>query len=69
VDVVKDVRQTEINTTEPLVPKPYSEVGIVANDWRNRTSPDVDETSAKLTKADCKTLHSEIHRRMYAFYL
>jgi hypothetical protein len=49
VDVVKDVRQTEINTAEPLVPKPCSEVGIVAGNWKNCKSPD-DETSVELTK-------------------
>jgi hypothetical protein len=68
VGVVKYLSQTELNAAEPLVPKPCSEVGIVA-DWKTRKSPDADKTSAELTKVDCKTLHSEIHRRMYAFSL
>jgi hypothetical protein len=51
VDVVKHVRQAEMNTAEPLVPEPCSEVGIVADNWKNCKSPGVDETSSKLTES------------------
>jgi hypothetical protein len=44
VDVVQDVRQIEKNTAEPLVPKPYSEVGTVTDNWKICKSSDVDET-------------------------
>jgi hypothetical protein len=67
VDVVKDVRQTEMHTAEPLIPKPSSsEVGIVTENWKNYKSPDVYETSAGFVKADSETLHSKIHRLMHS---
>jgi hypothetical protein len=50
VDVVKDVSQTEMNTAEPLVSKPCSEVGIVTDNWKNCKSPDADETSWLLVR-------------------
>jgi hypothetical protein len=57
-----DVRQTEIHTTEPLVPEcsPFDvEISIVK--LKKYNSPGNDQISAELIQAGGETLHSEIH--------
>jgi hypothetical protein len=60
---VKDVRQTEIRTAEPLVPEPSSsEVKIAIEKLKRYKSPGIDQSPAELIQAGGNTLHSEIHK-------
>jgi hypothetical protein len=58
---VNDVRQTEIHTTEPLVPQPgASEVEMVTEKLKTYKSPCTDQIS-ELIQAGGRAVHSEIH--------
>ena len=58
---VKDVRQTEINTAEPLVPEPSaSEVELAIGKLKSHKSPDIDQIPAELIKSGGKTIRCEI---------
>jgi hypothetical protein len=60
---VNDVRQTEIHTTEPLVPEPsYVEVEIAIEKFKRYKSPGIDQIPAELIQAGGNTLRSEIHK-------
>jgi sorting nexin-29 len=60
---VNDVRQTEINTAEPLVPEPSSfEVDIAIEKLKRYKSPGIDQMPAELIQARGNTLHSENHK-------
>jgi len=60
---VNDVRQTEINTTEPLVPEPSAfEVEMAIKKLKSHKSPGTDQIPAEMIKARGKTIHSEIHK-------
>jgi len=49
---VKDVRQAEIHTAEPLVPEPSaSEVELAINKLKSHKSPGIDQIPAELIKA------------------
>jgi hypothetical protein len=49
---VKDVRQTELHTAEPLVPEPSAfEVQLAIEKLKSRKSPSTDQTPAELIKA------------------
>jgi hypothetical protein len=58
---VNDVRQTEIHTAEPLVPKPSDSEMAIENLKRHK-SPGVDQIQAELIKAGGRTIRSEIHK-------
>ena len=54
---VNDVRQTEINTAEPLVPEPSaSEVELVIEKLKSHTSLGTDQIPAELIKAGGRTV-------------
>jgi len=54
---VKDVRQAEIHTAEPLVPEPSAaEVEL-----KSHKSPGIDQIPAELIKAGGRTICLEIH--------
>ena len=58
-----DVRQTEINTAEPLMSEP-SDFGVemAIEKLKRNKSPGIDQTSAVLIKARGTTMCSEIHK-------
>jgi hypothetical protein len=59
---VNDVRQTEIQTTEPLVPDPSAFVVELAVEKLNKhKSPSTDQMPAALVKALGRSMHSGIH--------
>jgi len=56
---VSDVRQTEIHTTEPLVPEPNAfEIELAIEKLKRHKSPGIDQIPAK---AGGRTIRSEIH--------
>jgi hypothetical protein len=59
----KDVGQTEIHTTEPLVPEPSaSEFELVIDKITSHKSPGIDQIPAELIKAGCRIICLEIHK-------
>jgi hypothetical protein len=57
------VRQTEIHTTEPLVPKPSaSDVELAIEKLKSHRSPGVDQNPAELIRAGGMTIRYEIHK-------
>jgi hypothetical protein len=61
--MVSDVRQTEIHTTEPLVPEPSAfEVEIAIEKLKRHKSPGTDQNAAEIINAGGRTIHSEIHK-------
>ena len=63
VHEVKDIRQAEIHTVEPLVPEPSAfEVELAIEKLKNYRSPGTDQIPAKLIKAGGKTICCEIHK-------
>jgi hypothetical protein len=62
---VSNVRQTEIHTAEPLVPEPSAfEVEMAIEKIKGHKSPGTDQIPAELIKAGCRTIRSEIHKRI-----
>ena len=60
---VNDVRQTEMHTTEPLVPEPSAfEFELSIEKLKRRKSLDIDQIPAELNKAGCRTICSVIHK-------
>ena len=58
---VNDVRQTEIQTAEPLVPEPSaSDVELAVEKLKSHKSPGIDQIPAALIKAGGKTICCEI---------
>jgi hypothetical protein len=60
---VNDVRQTEIQTAEPLEPEPSSdEVKLTIKKLKSHKSPGTKQIPAELMKADCRGFYCEIHK-------
>jgi len=60
---VNNVKQTEIHTTEPLVPEPSAfEVGLAIEKVNSHKSLGIDQIQAELIKAGGKTFRCEIHK-------
>jgi hypothetical protein len=60
---VKNVRQIEIHTAEPLIPEPGPfEVETAIAKLKKYKSPGSDQISAKLIQAGGEALQSEIHK-------
>ena len=60
---VKDVRQTQLHTAEPLVPEPSAfEVELAIEKLNSHKSPGIVQIPAELIKAGGKAIHSEIHK-------
>jgi len=60
---VKDVKQAEIHTAEPLVPEPSAaEVELAIDKLKSHKSPDTDQILAELIKAGGRTFCLEIHK-------
>ena len=63
VHEVKDIRQAEIHTVEPLVPGPSAfEVELAIEKLKNHKSPSTGQIPAELIKAGCRTICCEIHK-------
>jgi hypothetical protein len=64
-----DVRQMDIHTAEPLVPKPsLVEVEIDIRKLKSYKSSGTDQIMAKLIKAGGETLYSDIHKLMCSIW-
>ena len=62
VHEVKDVRQAETHTVEPLVPEPSAfEVELAIEKLQNHKSPGIDHIPAELIKAGGSTIRCAIH--------
>jgi len=60
---VKNVRQAQIHTAEPLVPEPSAdEVELAIDKVKSHKSPDIDQIPAELIKAGRRTICLEIHK-------
>ena len=63
VHEIKDVRQAEIHTVEPLVPEPSAfEVELAIEKLKNHKSPGIDQFPAEYFKAGCRTIRCEVHK-------
>jgi hypothetical protein len=66
---VKDVRQTEVHTAEPLVPKPsVFEVQMAIEKLKRHKSPGIDQIPAELIKAAGRIIRSEIHKLIISIW-
>jgi hypothetical protein len=62
---INDVRLTDIQTAEPLVPEPSAfEIELAIEKRKRHKSPGVDQIPAELIKVCSRTIHSEIHKRI-----
>ena len=60
---VKDVRQAEKHTAEPLVSEPSaSEIELAIDKLKSHKSPGIDQIPAELIKAGGRTIFLEIHK-------
>jgi hypothetical protein len=66
---VNDVRQTEIPTTEPLVPEPsVFEFDLAIKKIKSHKAPGIDRSPEELIKAGCRTIHSEMHKLIISIW-
>jgi len=65
VQGVKDVRQAEIHTAEPVIPEPSaSEVELAIDKLISHKSPGIVQIPEELIKAGGRTICLEIHKLM-----
>jgi len=63
IHVVNDVRQTEINTVEPLVPGASAvEIELAIEKLKSRKSPGIEQNPAEFMKAGGRTIRYENHK-------
>ena len=63
VNGVKDIRQAEIPTAEPLVSEPsVAEFELAIDNLKSHKSPGIDQIPAELIKAGGRTICLEIHK-------
>ena len=66
---VNDVRQTEIHTTEPLVPEPSaSDVELATGKLKSQKSPGIDRVPAELINEGGRIIRHEIHKLIIAVW-
>ena len=64
-----DVKQTDIHSTEPLVPEPSAfDVELAIEKLRSHKSPGIDQIPAELTKAGDRTIHYEIYKLIISIW-
>ena len=69
VHEVKEVRQAEIHTVEPLASEPSAfEVELAIEKLKNHKSPGIDQISAELIKAGGRTIRCEIHKLIISIW-
>jgi hypothetical protein len=60
---VSNIRQTEIHTTEPLLPEPSAfEADLAIKKLKRHKSPGIDQIPAELFKAGGRAYRSEVHK-------
>jgi hypothetical protein len=66
---VSEVRQAEIHTAETLVPQPSAlEVELAIEKLKSHKSPGIDQITAELIKAGCRTIRGMIHKLIIAIW-
>ena len=66
---VNDVRQTEINTAEPLVPEPTAfEFELAIVELSTQELPGSDEIPREMIKAVSRTIRYEIHKLIISIW-
>jgi len=66
---VKDVRQAEIHTAEPLVPEPGAfEVELAIEKLKSHKSPGIDQIPAESIKAGGRTIRCAIHKLIISIW-
>jgi hypothetical protein len=66
---VYDIRQTEMPTTEPLVPGPGPlKVEINTETLKRYKSPGINQSLSEIIQARGNTLHFEIHKLIYSIW-
>jgi len=66
---VIDVRQTEIHTTEPLVPELSDfEFELAIEKLKSHKSPDIDQISTEFVQAGGRTICYEIHKLIISIW-
>jgi len=66
---VKEVRQTEMHTAEPLMPEPStSEVQLAIEKLKSCKSPGVDQIPAELIKEGGRIIRNEIHKLIISIW-
>jgi hypothetical protein len=66
---VNGVRQTEIHTSEPLVPElSASDIELAIEKLKSHKSPGIDQIPAELIKAVGKTIRCEIHKLIISIW-
>ena len=69
VHEVKDVRQAEIHTVEPLVPEPSAfEVELTIEKLKNHIITGIEKIPAELIKAGGRTICCEIHKLIISIW-
>jgi len=69
VHEVKDDRQAEIHTAEPLVPEPSAaETELAIDKLKSHKSPGIDQIPAELIKVGGRTICLEIHKLITAIW-
>jgi len=64
-----DVRQTEIHTTEPLVPEPSAfEVELAIQKLKSHKKPGTDQIPAEMIKAGGRTIRYEVHKLIISIW-
>ena len=59
---VNDIRQTEIQKAESLLPEPSAfEIEMAVEKLKKHQSPGIDQIPVELIKARSRAIHSEIH--------
>jgi len=63
---INDVRQTEINSAEPIVPEPNaSEIKMLTEKLKRYTSSSNEQIPAEVIKAGGRTICPEIHKLIH----
>jgi hypothetical protein len=63
VNMENYVKQTEIHTTEPLMPELSAfEVELAIEELKSHKLPDIDQIPVELIKVGGRTLHYEVHK-------
>ena len=66
---VRDVRQTETHTAEPLVPEPSAfEVELAIEKLKSHKSPGIDQIPAELIKEGGRTIYYQIHKLIVSIW-
>jgi len=66
----RGVRQAEIHTAEPLVHEPSAfEVELTIKRLKSHKSPVIDQISAELIKAKCRTIRCAIHKLIISTWI